>query len=115
MAPSQLPSLSPYHGFKSDIHSLSTSLSVSERSGGSRCPHHGNLPCRETGGHMKINLLVFKDKDTKDAITYQSWHCDITVYHHAGYQDHTLLPCYLLSARLPGRAGKEFRDRNYVG
>ena len=32
---------------------------------------------------MKINLLVFKDEDTKDAVTYQSWHWDLTVYHHA--------------------------------
>ena len=40
---------------------------------------------------MKINLPVFKDEDTKDAITYQSWHCDLTVYCHAGCQDHILL------------------------
>ena len=33
---------------------------------------------------MKINLPVFKDKDTKDAVTYQSWHCDLTVYCCAG-------------------------------
>ena len=30
---------------------------------------------------MKINLPVFKDEDTKDAITSQSWHWDLTVYH----------------------------------
>ena len=41
---------------------------------------------------MKINLLVFKDEDTKDIVTYQSWHWELMVYHHAGYQDHTLLP-----------------------
>ena len=40
---------------------------------------------------MKINLLVFKDEDTKDAVPYQSWHWDLTVYHCAGCQDHTLL------------------------
>ena len=27
----------------------------------------------------------------KGAITYQSWHWDLTVYHCAGCQDHTLL------------------------
>ena len=30
---------------------------------------------------MKINLLVFKDEDSKDAVTYQSWHWDLTGYH----------------------------------
>ena len=29
---------------------------------------------------MKINLPIFKDKDTKDAVTYQSWRWDLTMY-----------------------------------
>ena len=41
---------------------------------------------------MKINLPVFKDKDTKDAVTYQSWRWDLMVYHRAGCRDHMLLP-----------------------
>ena len=41
---------------------------------------------------MKINLLVFKDEDAKDAITYLSWRWDLTVYQCAGCRDHTLLP-----------------------
>ena len=41
---------------------------------------------------MKINLPIFKDEDTKDAVTYQSWRWDLTVYCYAGCQDHTLLP-----------------------
>ena len=41
---------------------------------------------------MKINLPVFKDEDTEDAITYQSWCWDLTVYHCTGCQDCTLLP-----------------------
>ena len=40
---------------------------------------------------MKINLPIFKDKDMKDAISYQSWRWDLTVYQHAEYRDHTLL------------------------
>ena len=40
-------------------------------------------PHRESRGHMKIILPTFKDEDTKDAITYQSWCWDLTVYHHA--------------------------------
>ena len=41
---------------------------------------------------MKINLPIFKDEDTKDAVTYQSWRWDLTVYQCAGCRDHTLLP-----------------------
>ena len=42
--------------------------------------------------HMKINLLIFKDKDTKEAVTYQSWRWDLTVCRQAGCRDHTLFP-----------------------
>ena len=41
---------------------------------------------------MKINLPTFKDEDAKDAVTYQSCRWDLTVYHHAGCRDCTLLP-----------------------
>ena len=41
---------------------------------------------------MKINLPVFKDEDAKDAVTYQSWRWDLTVYQHARCRNHTLLP-----------------------
>ena len=41
---------------------------------------------------MKINLPIFKDEDTNDAVTYQSWRWDLTVYRHAGCRDCTLLP-----------------------
>ena len=41
---------------------------------------------------MKINLPIFKDEDAKDAVTYQSWRWDLTVYRHAGCRDCTLLP-----------------------
>ena len=36
---------------------------------------------------MKINLSLFKDEDAKDAVTYQSWRWDLTVYQHAGCRD----------------------------
>ena len=80
VAPPQLPLLSSDHGFESDRSTASSSSSVSSMSGrwgGLRYPHHGRYPCWEPGGHMKINLPVFKDEDTKDAVTYQSWHCDL--------------------------------------
>ena len=72
--PTPLPSPSPDHGFNSDQRSASTSSSVlsrSKRSGGSRHLHHNQQTHQESGGHMKINLPVFKDKDTKNAITYK--------------------------------------------
>ena len=57
---------------------------------------------------MKINLPVFKDKDTKDAVTYQSWCWDLTVYHHAGGWDCTLLPYTIHS--LQGYPGELVRS-----
>ena len=109
--PTLVTLLSWYHGFESDRSSALTSSSVasmSERSGGSRCLCYGQWPNRETGGHMKINLLVFKDEDTKDAVTYQSWCWDLTVYHHAGCQDCTLLPYVIHS--LQGYPGELVRS-----
>ena len=41
---------------------------------------------------MKINIPLFIGEDAKDAITYQSWRWDLTVYQHVGCRDHTLLP-----------------------
>ena len=40
---------------------------------------------------MEINLPIFKDEDAKDAVTYQSWRWDLTVYQCTGCRDHTLL------------------------
>ena len=41
---------------------------------------------------MNINLPIFKDEDSKDAVTYQSWRWDLIVYRHAGCRNCTLLP-----------------------
>ena len=46
---------------------------------------------------MKINLPIFKDEDAKDAVTYQSWRWDLTVYQYAGCRDCTLLPYVIRS------------------
>ena len=64
--------------------------SLSDRSQGSWHPCQGRQ-CGETGAHMKINLPVFEDEDTKDAVTYQSWQWDLMVYLCVGCRDHTLL------------------------
>ena len=53
---------------------------------------------------MKINLPIFKDEDAKDAVTYQSWRWDLTVYRCAGCRDYTLLP-YAISS-LQGYPGE---------
>ena len=102
-APPQSPSLASDHGFKSNRSSELTSSSVasiSERLGRLRHSHHGWWPHRESRGHMKINLPVFKDKDTNDSIMYQSWYLDLTVYHHAGFWNHTLLPYIIHSLQI---------------
>ena len=65
--------------------------SRSDRSDRSRCPRRGRRHW-EDGACMKINLSIFKDKDGKDAVTYQSWRWDLTVYWCAGCRDCTLLP-----------------------
>ena len=57
---------------------------------------------------MKINLPIFKDKDAKDAVTYQSWRWDLTMYQHAGCRDHTLLPYAIRS--LQGYPGELVRS-----
>ena len=52
---------------------------------------------QEEGACMKISLPIFKDEDAKDAVTYQSWRWDLTVYWCAGCRDHTLLPYVIRS------------------
>ena len=69
---------------------------MSDRSEGSWHSWHGRQH-REDRAHMKINLPVFKDEDAKDAVTYQSWRWDLTVYQCVGCRDHTLLPYTILS------------------
>ena len=114
------------HGFKSDRSSASTSSSVasmSEGSEGSRHPYHVQWPHREPGGHVKINLPVCKDEDTKDAIMHLSW-C-----HHAPKlvlglncvsscwvpRLHPFPLYHPFLTRLPGGAGEEFGDRHHLG
>ena len=109
--PPTLPSPSSDHGIESDWSSVLTSSTVSlrsNRSGGSRYSHHGQQWHRESVGHMKINLPIFKDKDMKDAITYQSSHWDLMVYCCTGCWDHTLLPYAIHS--LQGYPGELVRN-----
>ena len=89
----RFPSPSPDCGFKNNRSSLSmmsSMLSRSDLSDRSRHSRRGWQHQEETC--MKINLPIFKHKDTKDAVTYQSWRWDLTVYWCAGCRGHTLLP-----------------------
>ena len=76
----------------------SSMLSRSDRSDGFQHPRQGRWH-QEDGAHMKINFPVFKDKDAKDAVTYQSWRWDLTVYCCAGCRDCTLLPYAMRSVQ----------------
>ena len=57
---------------------------------------------------MKISLPVFKDEDIKNAVMYQSYCWDLTVYHHTGCQDCILLPYAIHS--LQGYPGEWVRS-----
>ena len=101
----RIPSPLPDRGFESDRSSTSVASSMSsqsDHSDRSGCPRRGRRHREET--HMKINLPIFKDEDAKDAVTYQSWRWDLTVYRHAGCRDRTLLPYAIRS--LQGYPGK---------
>ena len=84
----------PGSWFESDRSLVSTASlmsSLSDRSEGSWHPQQGKW-CGKAWAHMTIDLLIFKDEDAKDAVTYQSWRWDLMVYSHAGCRDYTLLP-----------------------
>ena len=40
---------------------------------------------------MKVNLPIFKDEETKDAVTYCSWQRDVAIFCHLGWDEQHLL------------------------
>ena len=113
----QFPSPSQHHGFESNWSSLSMASSMSSRSDrwdGSQHPKRGRHHWGE-GAHMKRNLLVFKDKDAKDAVTYQSWRWDLMVYQCAGCRDNTPLPYAIRSLQGFQRVGTELQYKYNLG
>ena len=87
-----LPSLDHwFEGNRSSLWMASSISSWSNRSDGSQHSQRGRQHW-EDGAHTKINLPVFKGKDAKDMVTYQSWRWNLTMYLHAGCRDCTLLP-----------------------
>ena len=41
---------------------------------------------------VKVNLPIFKDEKTKDAVMYHSWWWDMAIFHCSGWDDQHLLP-----------------------
>ena len=41
---------------------------------------------------MKVNLLIFKDGKTNDAVPYCSWQWDVAIFCCLGWDDQHLLP-----------------------
>ena len=62
---------------------------------------------------MKINFPIFKDEDAKDAVTYQSWRWDLTVYRCTGCRDHSLAIHHQVLIRLSWRVSVELQYRYY--
>ena len=63
------------------------------------------------GFRVKVNLPTFKDEKAKDAVTYHSWHWDMSMcLHCSGWDDHChLLPYVFRSLQgFPGDLVKEF-------
>ena len=63
------------------------------------------------GLRMKINLPIFKDEKTKDAVTYHSWQWDVTIFCHSGWDDQHLLPYIFQSLQgFPGDLSKSLGE-----
>ena len=57
---------------------------------GSRASNQAGMTGR--GLRVMVNLPIFKDKKTKDAVTYHSWQWDVAIFCHLGWDDQHLLP-----------------------
>ena len=89
------------------IHKGSPGGSPSSRGGGSdrgsdqssmcttvmRASHNSHISVNEGRGlWVKVNLPIFKDERTKDAVTYHTWQWDVAIFCHSGWDDRYLLP-----------------------
>ena len=55
------------------------------------------------GLRVNVNLPIFKDEKTKDAVTYCSWQLDIVIFCHLGWDhQHLLLYTFWLLQGFPG-------------
>ena len=63
------------------------------------------------GLKVKVNLLIFKDEKTKDAVTYHSWQWDIAIFHCLGCDDQHLLPYIFWSLQgFPGNLARNLGE-----
>ena len=60
---------------------------------------------------VKVNLPTFKDEKAKDAVTYHSWHWNMSVFCHSGWDNCHLLPCVFRSLQgFPGDLVRSFGE-----
>ena len=56
---------------------------------------------------VKVNLPVFKDEKSKDAVTFWSWWWDVAIFHWCGWDDQHLLPHVFYSLQgFPGNLAR---------
>ena len=77
-----------------------------------RAPRESNQPAWPGRGlRVKVNLLIFKDKKTKDAVTYCSWQWYIAIFCCLGCNDQHLLPYVFLSLQgFPGDVARNGQE-----
>ena len=67
--------------------------------------------CAGRGLWVKVNLPIFKDEKSKDAVTYHSWWWDVAIFHQSGWDDQHLLPYIFHSLQgFPGDLARSLCD-----
>ena len=89
---------------KSDQSSLhSTIMGAPSRS--NRSAHVGKGPW------VKVNLPIFKDKKSKNVVTYSSWQRDVAIFHWSGWDDQHLLSYVFCSLQgFPGNLDRSLGE-----
>ena len=68
------------------------------------------------GFRVKVNLPTSKDEKAKDVVTYHSWHWDMSVFHHSGWDDWHLLPYVFRSFQgFPGDIARSLGEDATLG
>ena len=69
----------------------------------------------ERGWRVKVNLPIFKDNMTKDAVTYHSWWWDKAIFHCSGWDhQHVLSYAFQSFQGFPWRSSQEFGWECYL-
>ena len=64
--------------------------------------------CVGRGHNVKVNILIFKDDKSQDAITNCSWQWDIAIFCQSGWDNQYLLPYIFCSQGFPGYLARSF-------